>query len=141
VKSPRSSDVQDSRASGSPPVDTATTIGKPAPESAALTVGGIAALLTGACCVLPLVLISVGLGGAWLANLQLLEPYRPLFITIALLALVYAGWRLYRPAIECDAANVCAAPQAKRARKIGFGIVAMLLLITFSFPYLAPLLY
>jgi mercuric ion transport protein len=55
-----------------------------AAEPAALTAGGIAALLAGACCVAPFVLVSAGLGGAGLANLQLLAPYRPLFIGIAL---------------------------------------------------------
>lgn len=70
------------------------------PESVALTACGIAALLTGACCVAPLVLVSFGLSGAWLANLQLFAPYRPVFIAVALASLAFAGWRVYRPATE-----------------------------------------
>src|SRR6185295_17066297 len=42
-------------------------------ETWSLAAGGIAALLAGACCLGPFVLVSVGLGGAWLSNFQLLE--------------------------------------------------------------------
>jgi mercuric ion transport protein len=111
-----------------------------ASESFALTAGGVAALLTGACCVAPLVLVSAGLGGAWLANLQLLEPYRPVFIGVALAALGFAGWRIYRPT-ACAPGQVCAVPSVRRGYKIGFWIVAVLLVGMLSFPYLAPFLY
>ena len=110
-------------------------------ESVALTAGGIAALLAGACCVAPLVLVSAGLGGAWLANFQLLEPYRPLFIGVALAALGFAGWRIYRPAVQCKPGEVCAMPRIRRGYRIGFWIVAALLIAMLGFPYLAPLLY
>lgn len=110
-------------------------------ESVALTAGGIAALLAGACCVAPLVLVSVGLGGAWLASFQLLEPYRPVFIALALAALAFAGWRIYRPAAACAPGEVCAVPRIRRGYKIGFWVVAMLLLAMLGFPYLASLFY
>jgi mercuric ion transport protein len=110
-------------------------------EPAALTAGGIAALLAGACCVAPLVLVSLGLGGAWLANLQLLEPYRPMFIGVALAALGFAGWRIYRPAAACNPGEVCAVPQVRRSHRIGFWIVAALLLAMLGFPHIAPWLY
>ena len=108
-------------------------------ESLALTAGGIGALLAGACCVAPLVLVSVGLGGAWLANFQLLEPYRPVFIAVALAALGFAGWRIYRPATECKPGKVCAVPRVRRSYKIGFWSAAALLLFMLGFPYFAPL--
>lgn len=112
-----------------------------ASESVALTAGGIAALLAGACCVAPLVLVSVGLGGAWLANFQLLEPYRPVFIGVALAALGFAGWRIYRSVAACAPGQVCAVPGVRRGYKIGFWIVAVLLAGMLAFPYLAPFLY
>ena len=110
-------------------------------ESFALTAGGMAALLSGACCVAPLLLVSAGLGGAWLANLQLLEPYRPLFIGVALAALGFAGWRIYRPAPECGPGEVCAVPRVRRGFRIAFWVVSALLVAMLGFPYLAPLLY
>lgn len=110
-------------------------------ESFALTAGGIAALLSGACCVVPLVLVSAGLGGAWLANLQLLEPFRPLFIGIALAAVGFAGWRIYRPAAECGSGQACTVPRVRRGFRIAFWVVAALLVAMLGFPYVAPLLY
>ena len=37
-----------------------------------LALGGFGAVLLSACCVLPFVLVMLGLGGAWLANLHAL---------------------------------------------------------------------
>ena len=111
------------------------------PESAALAAGGIAALLAGACCVVPFVLVSIGVGGAWLANLQLLEPYRPVFIGIAIVALGFAWKRIYRPAQACEPGTACAVPKVKRANKIGFWMVAALFLVMLTYPYYASLLY
>lgn len=107
--------------------------------SAALAVGGVAALLAGACCVGPLVLVSVGLGGAWLANLTSLAPYRPVFAAVALVSLAFAWRRIYRPASACNPGEICAVPAVRRGYKIGFWSVAALLVVMFAFPYVAPL--
>ena len=114
---------------------------EPASAGIALTAGGVAALLAGACCVAPLVLVSVGLGGAWLANFQLLEPYRPVFIAVSLAALGFAGWRIYRPAADCGPGQACAMPRIRRGFRAGFWLVAGLLLTMLAFPYLAPVFY
>ena len=53
----------------------------------ALFAGGLAAILASACCLGPLVLIALGFSGAWIGNLTVLEPYRPIFIGAALVAL------------------------------------------------------
>ncbi len=113
---------------------------KRAGEPAALAAGGIAALLAGACCLGPLVIVTLGFGGAWLSNLQLFEPYQPVFIAVALAALGWAGWRLYRPA-ACEPGGVCAVPWVRRSYRIGFWIVAAWLLAVLVFPYIAPLFY
>ncbi len=110
-------------------------------ESLLLTAGGVAALLSGACCVAPLLLVSAGLGGAWLANLQVLEPYRPVFLGVALAALGFAGWRIYRPTAECSPGQACAVPSIRRGFRIAFWAVGALVLAMLAFPYLAPLLY
>lgn len=109
--------------------------------SAVLATGGIAALLAGACCLGPFLLVSIGFGGAWLANFQLLEPYRPFFIAAALAALGFAGWRIYRPTVACEPGTVCAVPKVRRRYKVGFWVVAILLILTLTFPYYASLLY
>lgn len=111
-----------------------------APESAALAAGGIAAFLAGACCVVPFVLVSIGVGGAWLANLQLLEPYRPAFIGIAVIALGFAWKRIYRPAQPCELGTACSVPKVRRGYKVGFWMVAALFLVMLTYPYYASLL-
>ena len=58
-----------------------------------LAAGGVAALLASACCLGPLVLITLGVSGAWISNLAALEPYRPLFIGVALVAMFYMHLR------------------------------------------------
>jgi len=110
-----------------------------AAESAALAAGCIAALLAGVCCVVPFVLVSAGLGGAWLANLQAFAPYRPLFIGVAVASLGAAAWRIYRSTATCKPGEICSVSRVKRRYRIGFWSIAAILLIMVAFPYAAPL--
>ncbi len=109
--------------------------------SGALLAGGLAALLASTCCLGPLVLITLGFSGAWIGNLTVLDPYRPYFIGAALIAMVFAWRRIYRPAMTCAPGDVCAVPQVKTAYKVLFWIVAILVLLALTFPYVAPLFY
>lgn len=112
-----------------------------ASESVALGAGGVAAVLTGTCCVVPLLLVSVGVGGAWLAHLRALAPYRWIFIGVAAIALAFAWKRIYRSAAECKPGEVCAVPAVRRGYRIAFWAVLLLLLFMAVFPYVAPLFY
>ena len=109
--------------------------------SGALFVGGLAAILASTCCLGPLVLVVLGVSGAWIGNLTRLEPYRPLFIAGALVALAFAGRRIFRPARACQPDEVCAVPATRRIYKMLFGIVSVLVLIALVFPYVVKLLY
>jgi len=42
----------------------------------------LAAIVGSLCCVAPLVLITLGISGAWISQLTALEPYRPIFIGV-----------------------------------------------------------
>ena len=108
---------------------------------ASLAAGGIAAVLASACCLGPLVLITLGISGAWIGNLTALEPYRPWFIGAALLAMVFAWRRIYRPVEACQPGDVCAVPQVRAAYSIAFWIVSLLILIALAFPFVLPLFY
>lgn len=109
--------------------------------SGALLAGGITAILASTCCLGPLVLVALGFSGAWIGNLTALEPYRPIFIGVALVAMFFAWRRIYRPAAVCAPDEVCAVPQVKATYKVLFWIVAALVLLALTFPYLAPLFY
>ena len=107
----------------------------------ALLAGGVAAILASTCCLGPLVLILLGFSGAWIGNLTALEPYRPYFIGVALVALFFAWRRIWRPAAACQPGDVCALPQVRRSYQVLFGAVALLVLIALGFPYAAPVFY
>ena len=79
----------------------------------------------------------MGLSGAWIANIQLLEPFRPVFIGVALAALFLAQRRIWRPACTVG----CAAPQVNLTYKSLFAVVSLLVLIALAFPYIAPWFY
>ena len=108
-----------------------------------LTGGLLAGLLASACCVGPLALVMAGISGAWISNLTLLEPYRWIFIGIALVFMALAWRRIYRApaAAECEPGTVCALPQTNRAYRVIFWVVSALVLLAFAFPYFAPLFY
>lgn len=64
-----------------------------------------AAFGASACCLIPLALVSFGIGGAWLGGLTALEPYRWIFVTIAGGALFYGGYREWR--LSRSSARTC----------------------------------
>jgi mercuric ion transport protein len=110
----------------------------------ALTLAGIAALLASTCCVLPLVFALVGISGAWIVHMRVLEPYSPALIVLALVSLGLAGWRLYRPlpaALGTCTVDVDACRQANGAARRWFWLVAVLTLVPLVVPLVAPLFY
>ena len=113
----------------------------PAIGRGALLAGGLAGILASACCLGPLVLITLGFSGAWIGNLTALEPYRPIFIGVAIVALFFAWRGIWRPATACTPGEVCTVPQTKRAYKFLFGVVVSLVMIALGFPYIAPWFY
>ncbi|MBI3284106.1 MAG: mercuric ion transporter MerT [Burkholderiales bacterium] len=107
----------------------------------ALFAGGLAAILASACCLGPLVLVGLGFSGAWIGNLTALEPYRPIFIAAALLAMFFAWRRIFRPVRACKPGEVCAIPRVRAAYQRIFWLVAALVLVALGFPYVLPLFY
>ena len=107
----------------------------------ALFAGGLAALLASTCCLGPLVLVALGFSGAWIGNLTVLEPYRPIFLGAAFVAMFFAYRRIFRPAQDCKPGEVCAIPQVRSTYKIIFWAVVALVLVALGFPYVTPLFY
>jgi len=104
--------------------------------------GGIfGALAASACCILPLVLFSLGIGGAWIGNLTALYPYKPYFVTIALLFLAGGFYIAYRkPKMACEPGSHCATPASGRILKISLWSAALLVSAALAFPYVVPYL-
>lgn len=109
-------------------------------SSVALVAAGAAALLASACCVAPLALVLLGISGAWIGQLAAFEPYQPIFIVAAAVALFLAYQKIWR-APDCADVRACAARTAKRAQKAIFLTVSALLVLVLGFPMTAPLFY
>ncbi len=95
----------------------------------------IAAVGASVCCVGPLVLLALGIGGTWISNLTALEPYRPIFMGITLVFLFLAFRKLYLAPATCAPDAACASPATQRNQRIIFWMVTVLLLALLAFPY------
>jgi mercuric ion transport protein len=105
-----------------------------------IAVAVAATLLASTCCVLPLVLVLVGITGAWMAGLQALAPVTPYAIALALGALVWAGWLVFRPARFCTMADGSCATTRPLVRRI-YILCAVFIALLLGFPLIAPLFY
>jgi len=88
-----------------------------------LVAGVLAALGATACCVAPLVLVTLGFGGAWLASLRALEAYQPIFAAIAFGFLALAFHYLYIEPRQCKPGDVCASPAVLKKQRVIFWLV------------------
>lgn len=89
-------------------------------RAAALAAGSLlAALAASSCCILPLVLFSLGVSGAWVGSFTPLAAYQPIFI-VATLACVGAGaWLSRRTARDaCSEADACVRALPRRLVKV-----------------------
>jgi len=110
-------------------------------RSGTLVAGMVAALLASACCVGPLLLVMLGIGGAWAANLTVLEPLRPIFVGFTLVFLGIAFYRLYLTPTVCAPGQACAGPLDHRRQRVMFWLVTIPLLALLAFPWYAPIFY
>ncbi len=101
----------------------------------------LAAVGASVCCVGPLVLLALGIGGTWVGNLTAMEPFRPWFIGLTLLFLALAFRRLYLVPRVCLPGTACADPRVLRRQRITFWIVSTMLLALLAVPWFAPLFY
>jgi mercuric ion transport protein len=104
--------------------------------------GGIlGALAASSCCIVPLVLFSLGVGGAWIGNLTALAPYQPLFVTGTAAVLGYGYYLVYwKPKRACADEAACARPTPSRLVQIALWIATALVIAAFAFDRVAPLL-
>ena len=100
-----------------------------------------AAMGASACCAGPLILVLLGVGGAWGSRLVALEPLQPYFVALALTFFGFAFFRLYRSQDACAPGEVCAVPAVRRRQRIIFWTVSALAAALMAFPLYAPLFY
>jgi len=103
-----------------------------------LGIGAIlAAIGASACCVGPLLLLSLGFGGAWMSTLTSMEGIRPFFFALTLLFIWMGFMKLYLSEDDCQEGAVCVNPKVQRNQRIIFWIGSVGLLLLLSFPWYA----
>jgi mercuric ion transport protein len=107
-----------------------------------VVVGGIlGALAASSCCIVPLVLFSLGVGGAWIGNLTALAPYQPIFVAGTAGLLGYGFYLVYwKPRRACADSAACKRPIPNRLVQLALWIATLLVIAAFAFNYIAPLL-
>ncbi len=102
--------------------------------------GGIlGALATASCCIVPLVLFTLGVSGAWIGNRAALAPYQPIFLTITFAYLGVGFYKVYRkPKVACAEGSYCAKPVSNTVVKIALWSATILVAAALAFPYVAP---
>ena len=107
-----------------------------------LSLGAIGSVVAASiCCVGPLVLALMGLGGG--ALMLKFAPYRPYFLGATTMFLGSAFYLTYRrsPADDCGPDGVCAKPADKRRERVALWIVAIVVALAAVLPYIADALF
>lgn len=99
------------------------------------------AIAASICCLGPLILAILGLGGG--ALLLKFEPFRPLLLVATALFLGGAFYLAYRrPGPEdCEPGSVCARPSSRKGQRIALWIVTVIVLLAAAFPYFSEALF
>lgn len=113
---------------------------RPWTTTGSVLAGAAAAIGASACCAGPLLLVVLGIGGAWGSRLVALEAYQPFFLAAALAFFGFAFYRLYRKQ-ECAPGETCAVPVVRRRQRGIFWVVAVIAAALMAFPLYAPLFY
>lgn len=120
-----------------PKGETAVSRGKTLAATGSL----LGALAASSCCILPVVLFSLGISGAWIGNFTQLAPYKPYFVTATVAFLGAGYWLVHRSSkIACAEGEACARPLSNQLVKIVLIVATVLVIAAFGFDYVAPYL-
>jgi mercuric ion transport protein len=104
--------------------------------------GIIGAILASSCCIAPLVLLTLGVSGAWIGNLTALEPYKPYFAAVTLAFIGLGFWHVYfRTKPECVEGSYCARPQSSIITKAALWVATLLVVLALTIDWWAPFFY
>lgn len=108
-----------------------------------LAAGGvIGAILASSCCLVPLLLVTLGVSGAWIGNLTALEPYKPWFVAVTLVFVGLGFWHVYfKPRAQCADGSYCARPQSSPITKSALWIATILIAVALTINWWAPYFY
>jgi mercuric ion transport protein len=100
----------------------------------------LGALAMTSCCILPLLLVSLGVTGVFIGQLTALYAYKWLTFSFAAAALGYGFWKAYRPAATPTCVDgTCTKPMNRRVMRSLLWAAFALILLALAFPTLAPM--
>jgi mercuric ion transport protein len=103
--------------------------------------GLLGAPAASSCCILPVVLFSLGVSGAWIGNFTRLAPYQPYFLAATFVFLGTGYWLVHRASKRaCLDGAACARPLPDRLVKAVLVVATILVMVALGFDFLAPLL-
>lgn len=103
----------------------------------------VAAIGASICCVGPLVLLGLGVSGAWIGSLSAMQPYSPIFLALTVGFLGMAFYKTYtKPkAEECEPGSYCANPRSDRINKVALWAVTFIAVMMVASPYAVPYVF
>jgi len=114
-----------------------TTKGKN--SKGAVTTGVLAALAASSCCIPPVIAAIAGVGGV-AGTLSWMEPFRPYFIGLAVIAIGYAWYSHLKPKKDDDCGCEIAPPKFYQTKGFLVGIT-LFAAISITFPYYSGIFF
>jgi mercuric ion transport protein len=109
---------------------------RPGPETVSFVAGAGSAMAASACCVLPAILGSLGIGAAWVSELRAMERFFPVFVGIAAAAFIYGFYRIYIRSAPCEPGNTRATRQAPPRQRAAFWGAFVFAIALLAIPFL-----
>ncbi len=104
-----------------------------------ISIGAVAAAIGASiCCIGPLLLLSLGISGAWISTLSSFESIRPIFIILSLIFIVLGYRKLYLLPRNCNENKQCESTKVEKKQKFTFWIGSFLIILLLAFPWYVP---
>lgn len=97
--------------------------------------------LASLCCLSPLLIATLGLGGAWSSYSTVFEPYRPYMIVFVGSLLGYSFYKLYIKPPPCGVGVACISPKILLIQRVMFWIIVAVSFALITFPWYSGLLF
>ncbi|WP_254892554.1 mercuric transporter MerT family protein [Roseovarius sp. A-2] len=101
--------------------------------------GVFGALAMTSCCILPLVLVSFGVTGVFIAQLGALYAYKWYTFALSAAFIGYGFYKAYKPVDpEACTDGICARPINRTVMRATLWTAAAIVIVAMAFPYITP---